>query len=40
MYRAIGNLIILSLILLAIFVPLGVWKLVDIGIWVWKHVHT
>jgi hypothetical protein len=25
--------------LLLIFVPLGAWKLVEILIWVWSHIH-
>jgi hypothetical protein len=24
--------------LLAIFVPLGFWKAVEIAIWLWKHI--
>lgn len=27
------------LILLIIFVPLGLWKMVEIAIWLWTHVH-
>lgn len=25
--------------LLIIFIPLGLWKLIDIIIWVWNHIH-
>jgi hypothetical protein len=24
--------------LLAIFVPLGLWKLIEIGLWLWRHI--
>ena len=32
---AIGALIVLCII----FVPLGMWKLIEIIIWMWAHVH-
>ena len=42
-FRAIGEgivgLIITVIVLLVIFVPLGIWKLVDIIIWLWHHFH-
>lgn len=41
-YSRIGDSIIEGFrflcILLAIFVPLGLWKLIDIIIWVCKHI--
>ena len=36
--RHIGNTIANLFILCCIFVPLGIWKLVDIVIWLWDHV--
>lgn len=36
---AIGDLFKWMLIMLVVFVPLGVWKLVEIIMWLFKHVH-
>lgn len=36
---AIGNMFMAMLIALIIFVPLGIWKLVEIILWLVKHVH-
>lgn len=33
---AFGGLLLISAVVLA---PLGVWKLVEIIIWLWQHVH-
>ncbi len=35
----IGSLIVGLMLTCAVFVPLGIWKLVDIGIWFYHHVH-
>jgi hypothetical protein len=35
----IGLCIIGALIGLYIFIPLGLWKLIEIVIWLWAHVH-
>lgn len=35
---AVARLFNLMTILLCIFVPLGVWKLIDIIIWVFSHI--
>lgn len=37
-FRGVGETIAFGFILLCIFVPLGLWKLVDIVIWLYKHV--
>lgn len=37
-FRGVGEAIALGFILLCIFVPLGLWKLVEIIIWLFKHV--
>lgn len=41
-YRAIGDaicsLFIAIVILLLISMPLAVWKLIDIVIWLWEHI--
>lgn len=26
-------------VLLIIFIPVGIWKLIDIIIWMWNHIH-
>lgn len=31
--------LITLLIILACFLPLGIWKAVELVIWVWHHVH-
>lgn len=42
-YKDIGSgvvtLIKMLLILLAIFVPLGLWKLIEIAIWLFKNIN-
>jgi len=37
-FRGVGEAIAAGFILLCIFVPLGLWKLVEIIIWLYKHV--
>ena len=37
--EAIEALICGLIVLCIIFVPLGMWKLVEIIIWLWAHVH-
>jgi len=37
-FRGVGEAIATGFILLCIFVPLGLWKLVEIIIWLFKHV--
>ena len=39
MERALKGLFIMMVVLLAIFVPLGVWKLLDLLGWVVEHVY-
>jgi tetrahydromethanopterin S-methyltransferase subunit G len=34
---ALFNALVFAVILLIIFVPLGVWKLVEIIIWLYRH---
>jgi uncharacterized membrane protein len=36
---AVGALLKAIVILLVVFVPLGLWKLIEIIIWIWSHVH-
>ena len=36
---ALGKMFMGMLISLIIFVPLGMWKLVEIIVWLVKHVH-
>lgn len=38
--KALESLFRTVLVLLAIFVPLGLWKLVEIVIWVFQHVSV
>lgn len=35
----VDHVIKLALVLLAVFVPLGLWKLVELLWWVWSHLH-
>ena len=37
--QGIGEAINALIVLCIIFVPLGMWKLVEIIIWVWANVH-
>lgn len=37
--RGIGEFIVMLLIICAIAVPLGIWKLVDIAIWAYQNIH-
>jgi hypothetical protein len=37
-FRGVGETIALLFILCCIFVPLGLWKLVEIIIWLFQHV--
>lgn len=39
-FEGIEFLIKILAVLCIIFVPLGIWKLVDIGIWLYHHVHV
>lgn len=36
--KNIGEMIAGMMVLLMIFVPLGIWKLVDIFIWCYNHI--
>ena len=38
-FDGLGKLINTLIILCILFVPLGLWKLVEIIIWVCKHIH-
>jgi hypothetical protein len=38
MYPDIGKLFEAMLFLLIVFIPLGVWKIIDIIIWLFNHV--
>jgi hypothetical protein len=38
-FAAVERLIAFLVILCVIFIPLGIWKLVEIAIWAWHHVH-
>ena len=37
--KSIGDLIRGLILLCIIFVPLGLWKLVEIIIWICRHIH-
>jgi len=37
-FKGVGEAIATGFILLCIFVPLGLWKLVDIVLWLFQHV--
>ena len=39
MFDGIGDIIITLFVLCVIFVPLGIWKLVNIITWIISHVH-
>lgn len=43
MYEGVGNAVVAlwrgMIVLLCVFVPLGLWKLIDICIWIFNHVH-
>lgn len=43
-YKRIGDgvdvLFKFTALLLTVFVPLGLWKLVELVLWVWKNVHV
>ena len=36
---AIGNAFAMMFYLCCVFVPLGMWKLIEIIVWVFRHVH-
>ncbi len=38
MFEGIPDIVTPLLILLAIMVPLGLWKMIDIVIWIFHHV--
>lgn len=38
--RGIGELFDFLFWALALTVPLAIWKLIDIGIWLWQHIHV
>ena len=40
MFDGVGDAIMVMMIMLVITIPLGIWKLIDIIIWVYKHVHV
>lgn len=37
--EGIPDLFTPMIVLLAITIPLGLWKLIDIIVWLWHHVH-
>jgi len=37
--RAIDDLIALMVFVCVVFVPLGLWKMIDILIWIFHHIH-
>lgn len=37
--RAVGDMIAALFFLCVVFVPLGLWKLIEIIAWVFHHVH-
>lgn len=37
---AICDLFETGIILLLIMLPFAIWKWIDIGIWIWKHVSV
>lgn len=39
MFKGLGSVINAFLILFVLFVPLGVWKFIDIIIWAVNHIH-
>jgi uncharacterized membrane protein len=39
-FEAIESLIARMLVLCVVFVPLGIWKLVDIAIWCADHISV
>jgi len=38
-FEGLDKLLFGLLTICAVSVPLGLWKLVEIGLWVWRHVH-
>jgi|LakMenEpi03Aug12_release.lakeMendotaPanAssembly.Ray.scaffolds.fasta_scaffold164734_5 hypothetical protein len=38
-FSGMGEVIATMMIACVIFVPLGIWKCVDIIIWLWHHFH-
>ena len=38
MFRAVGPFIYALLIVAAVSVPFALWKLVDVGIWLFEHI--
>lgn len=40
MFEGIGRLFNTMLVCCIIFIPLGLWKLAEIIIWLWRHVHV
>jgi uncharacterized membrane protein len=38
--RAMGDMIATLFVLCVIFVPLGLWKAIEIIIWLIKHIHV
>ena len=37
--EGIADLFIILIVTCAISVPLGIWKLIEIGIWLYHHIH-
>ena len=37
-FRGIWEGLVIGFIILAVLAPLGVWKLIEIIIWIYKHV--
>ena len=38
-FKGIGKALHVMFALCIIFIPLGIWKLIDIIIWVYRNVH-
>jgi hypothetical protein len=39
-FASLEKLITLLLVLVIVFVPLGIWKMVEIIIWLYKHISV
>jgi hypothetical protein len=39
MFSGLEKLFKYGFIVLCMFIPLGLWKLVEIVIWCWKHIN-
>jgi len=39
-FSGLGKMLTVMMVLLVLFIPLGVWKLVEIIIWLFKHIKV